>query len=254
MKTFVINLDRCPDRMQSIKQQLNTLNLPFERISAVDKHNLTSQYICSITHNSRIDREWLRPLNAGQIACFLSHKKCWEALLNSKENWALILEDDAELSADIKNFFIDDSPENWCPNNVKLIQLESAKQKTKAFNRQPNIIVKGRNLINMARCVHGTAGYLIHRSIAKTLLETYKKFDQPVDLSIFSIWSSIYNRIRPYQMNPGLIRQKDFQSDISSHKKESVSIFLRYHPIRIWRSILISIKMKNSNRIRIDFK
>jgi glycosyl transferase family 25 len=43
-----------------------------------------------------------RSMTAGELGCALSHLKCYEAFLSSDAQWALILEDDAELPGDLQ--------------------------------------------------------------------------------------------------------------------------------------------------------
>ena len=43
MKVVVINLDRSRDRMQKMSKQLNALDIPFERFSAVPGKDLSEE-------------------------------------------------------------------------------------------------------------------------------------------------------------------------------------------------------------------
>ena len=101
MLRFVINLDSSKDRLVSISQRLNELGIPFERIPAVNGRTLSDQQISQITYpydhfESKV--RFTRELTKGEVGCFLSHRKCWERLLESEEEWALIMEDDINIS------------------------------------------------------------------------------------------------------------------------------------------------------------
>jgi GR25 family glycosyltransferase involved in LPS biosynthesis len=82
VETFVINLDRRQDRLDSITHSLALRGLPFTRVSAVDAAN--PDFVVD-------DRLTQRPFGA----IWASHVKAYETFLNTDANYALILEDDA---------------------------------------------------------------------------------------------------------------------------------------------------------------
>lgn len=100
-KVFVINLARSNERLANIKAQLDAINVPFERIDAVDGAQLTDQDIEQIAPKSIIENHYFRPLGKGEIACALSHKKAWQQIIDDDLDFAIILEDDLEL---LENF------------------------------------------------------------------------------------------------------------------------------------------------------
>ncbi|MDJ0522233.1 MAG: glycosyltransferase family 25 protein [Planctomycetota bacterium] len=93
MLVLVINLDRRPDRMAAMARQLEGLGLEYERVQAVDARDLAGD-----------PREGIRvpsnpyPFTLPEIACYQSHRRCWEILVDSGASNALILEDDVILS------------------------------------------------------------------------------------------------------------------------------------------------------------
>ena len=76
----VINLDNDKERMRQSECQLEDLKLLFMRVQAVEGRTLNpDSYLVS---------------NQNVAACWLSHVKCYYALLSSKFDQMLILEDD----------------------------------------------------------------------------------------------------------------------------------------------------------------
>ena len=72
-KIFVINLDRSKDRLDSMKTQLDNLNLAFERIAAIDgrcadEDSLNKHYSQELNR-----KKYFTPLTKGEIGCYLSH-------------------------------------------------------------------------------------------------------------------------------------------------------------------------------------
>ena len=106
MLTLVINLNRSKERLQKIRARLNELNIGFERIEAFDGSNLSDDEYNSLTYpyNHPCRVRFTRELTKGEVGCFISHRKCWQKLVNSNEDYAVILEDDLHISDEAKQF------------------------------------------------------------------------------------------------------------------------------------------------------
>ena len=98
IKYYVINLDRSPERLNNISAQCKKYNIDFVRISAFDGNILDLE---KLADDTACRYEMGRSIQPGEVGCFLSHKKALDAFLSSKDEFAVILEDDAILS---KNF------------------------------------------------------------------------------------------------------------------------------------------------------
>jgi glycosyl transferase, family 25 len=86
MRILLINLDRCPQRLAWMASVLAERGLTFERVRAVDWQALSAQEI----DEHRIERHRLGPLPPGDIACFLSHRKCWETISRGADDYVCI--------------------------------------------------------------------------------------------------------------------------------------------------------------------
>jgi glycosyl transferase family 25 len=93
--TLLINLDRAEDRLTAMVDQLDALDMPFERISAVDGKVL--QLVDETYDETGYRRRHGRLTNPGEVGCYLSHIECARRLLESGHEFALILEDDLVL-------------------------------------------------------------------------------------------------------------------------------------------------------------
>lgn len=97
MKVFVINLDRCPDRLARVKARLDALGVPFERVAGVDEATLDP------AERKRCVSEFLwwccslRPITRGQVGCTLGHQKVYRKMLAEGLGHACVLEDDVIL-------------------------------------------------------------------------------------------------------------------------------------------------------------
>lgn len=98
MKTYVISLERTPERLASFKEK-NGWTKEFEHFPAIDGYgeDLASAHgvvFKAIVPGLRYSR--------GAVGCALSHIKLWEKIAQEKEP-AIILEDDAILHAFFEN-------------------------------------------------------------------------------------------------------------------------------------------------------
>ena len=96
LQTWVINLDRAPERLARTAQQLQRLKLPFTRLAAVDAQGLTPEQTASLDEAAYCRKHGMTPV-LGELGCYLSHVQAMHAFLASSADFALILEDDVLL-------------------------------------------------------------------------------------------------------------------------------------------------------------
>lgn len=102
MKTFVINLERAPERKGYIRALLTPLKfLDFEFIEAVDGRMLAKEEVENVFDCVMSYKRYGRELSLAEIACVLSHYKCYKTILERGLDFALILEDDISIVGDI---------------------------------------------------------------------------------------------------------------------------------------------------------
>lgn len=96
---YVINLDGSRDRFQNIETHLAELQIQFIRIAAIDGRGCSPNDDCNYDE-SAMRAAMGRSLLGGELGCVQSHRKALAAFLESKAEYAVILEDDARLAAD----------------------------------------------------------------------------------------------------------------------------------------------------------
>ncbi len=97
LRTWVINLDRAPERWASISAQLQRLAVPFERLPAVDARAFTPAHWAHLDEATFRRRHGMTPL-PGELGCYLSHVEVMRRHLASDAEFALVLEDDVRLT------------------------------------------------------------------------------------------------------------------------------------------------------------
>lgn len=95
IKTYVINLKESVERREAVLAE--TGKYPFldvELIEAVDGRKLTLEEMKGCFNFKKFSKRYHRAPKGGEIGCILSHRVCYRNLLESEEEFALILEDD----------------------------------------------------------------------------------------------------------------------------------------------------------------
>jgi glycosyl transferase family 25 len=206
-KIFVINLDSSVDRIESMQAQCNELGLVFERISAVRGKNLSSDEKAAVYNRAVNLAKYDKELNDGEIGCYMSHARCWEQIVAQDIDYALILEDDAILTPELKDFIakLADSTQEW--DYIKL-----------SHGRKPKNILNAIDLgdgLSLGQCIKlpsTTTGQLVSLAGAKKLLEHAYPIARPIDIDI-QFWYE--KSLRSFVVRPFPILNGDFGSEIN---------------------------------------
>lgn len=96
--TLVINLDRSPQRLATTAEQLDGLGIPWERLPAAEGRlfSLEDTELVDLPEFGR--RHGKTPLH-GELGCYLSHVWAMQRFLQTDCPYALILEDDVQISS-----------------------------------------------------------------------------------------------------------------------------------------------------------
>jgi len=96
LHTWVINLDRAPERLARIRAQLERLGLAWTRLAAVDARALTPVQRAALDEPTYRRRHGKTPV-PGELGCYLSHLEVMRHFLAGEAEFALVLEDDVLL-------------------------------------------------------------------------------------------------------------------------------------------------------------
>jgi GR25 family glycosyltransferase involved in LPS biosynthesis len=163
----VVNLERRPDRWQSIDKMLRNQGIKHHtRFNAVDGTKIPmNDFIKNLFRNNDFN------YRQGVVGCALSHIQLWQELLHSKNDFMVILEDDIELSDNFESKL-----------NVALHHLHQHpyidlnflgysywKGKPEKSNNYPDM-----KLMNIPEYMGGFYGYVISKPCAMKLLHILK--------------------------------------------------------------------------------
>lgn len=206
LATFVLNLDRHPDRLARIAAQLSGLGLEWVRFPAIDGSNMPDneldQLVAPIGPIPRMPR--------GARACTASHIAMLQRFLDTGADYALILEDDAELAPGLGQ----DLQTILTAGDFDILdinrQTPSSPTKRLVVRRKATLEV-GRYAVHDLGGIHyGTAGYVISRRAAGVVLNLYPRPDMPIDHVLFNPnVSKLFGKLRIQQLFPALVRPRE---------------------------------------------
>ena len=116
MIKYVINLDADTKRLEDTKVVFSSANLTFERIPAVavsdmtpeEKKKAASPFLFYLANSRRVRQ--------AEIACGLSHIKCWKTAFADGAVVAAVFEDDVCFDAELLNVHLDEIEKTNDPN------------------------------------------------------------------------------------------------------------------------------------------
>jgi glycosyl transferase family 25 len=163
LQTWVINLDRAPERLARIRMQLQALGLPYTRLPAVDARALQPEQRAALDEAAYRRKHGMTPV-LGELGCYLSHVEAMRLFLATDAAFALILEDDVllqdSLPAVLRGLMA--NPGRW--DMVKLSGVHSGTP------QRVLALAPGHDLaVMLSRCT-GSSAYLINRHAAQAYL------------------------------------------------------------------------------------
>lgn len=253
MKTYVINLEKRPDRLKYISEQLDQLGLEYERVEAVDGSSLERPY--PLFNEKRFLLDQKKHVVSGEIGCALSHREIWKKIVANNESHALILEDDIEVNSDIKKLLGDiNSIEKFDFLNVSSAEpYSSSEEKIRnllddGVEKRPPVFSSFRSrwrelewrrkwrVFQLHRTASGLflcevdpapalgSGYILSVHGAKQLLKVTEEMSFPVDLA----WRySRGNLVQGFTAKPLIIQSLSNTDIVGREQKKVLSLSQR---------------------------
>lgn len=198
---FILNLDRRPDRLEFITNQLKRVSIEGERVSGVDGDLLDP--------DPKIGNGWN---HKGQAGCVLSHRKIISLAKERGYKNILVIEDDTVFVDNFNQLF----EQYWkqVPDNWDLLYFGGSHLgKLKPVN------------VNVGRCTKSltTNMYAMKNTLFDVVLNlipsTDKELEMPIDVYYSQIqsWSNDFNS---YAFKPHLVWQDSIFSDIEKKSQD----------------------------------
>ena len=220
-KIYLINLDKCKDRLQNCHAILESQRLSYERIPAVFGNALTTAQKHKHYNETLNNRNYYRPLSNGEIGCYLSHRAAWQKIADGDEPYGIVLEDDIAINGNLQLAIdtLEALPIDW-----QVIKLSAYQSRTRpiAFSHP---IGNGFDLVIHNKPMTGCAASAITKAAAKKLLTQSNTFGRPVDVDIQHFWESNVKvcSLMPYPVSQDM----SYQSTITQRKSKAGKRFWR---------------------------
>lgn len=198
MDIFCINLAARPDRWAWMQEQFAKLGLSAIRIEAVAPSDLTATQRELYCNPRR-----LRGLSEAEYCTNQSHARAWAALVQSGRERALILEDDAILSASLPRFLEAVDAQG---TSLDIIRIETF-QLALRYGAVESWVLPD---IGLRECVErdpGAAGYIVSRQAAAWLAAEPTYQTTLIDAYLFDPFAPVGSRLKIRQTDPALCVQ-----------------------------------------------
>jgi glycosyl transferase family 25 len=175
LHTWVINLDRAPQRLARIGARLDELGLTWTRFSAVEGKLVPEAEQAALLDRAAFERLHGMTPSLGELGCYLSHVRLMQAFLASPHEFALILEDDVKPTAALPEVLhrLMAAASRW--DMVKLSAIHSG---------SPVGVLdvgQGHQLgVMFSRCT-GSSAYVVNRAAAQRYVERLLPMQLPYD-------------------------------------------------------------------------
>lgn len=198
VEAFVIHLERAHDRTSQVGRVKNSLPMPVTVIGAVDGQGLSQEEISAVYRPALHRPRYPFRLRPSEIACFLSHRKAWSAIIERGLDAGLVIEDDVEIDGD---------------RFAAVLDLALARARRGDLVRFPK---KARGEARQMAAAHaarlvaprhpglGMQAQLVGRGAAEALMAFTRTFDRPVDTTAQMRW---LHGIRVLEAAPVAIRE-----------------------------------------------
>lgn len=210
---YIINMDSAKERLKYVQDQVKKLKIPYKRIPAVDGNELKNiEEIVDIESYKAFFKMLPEP---GTIGCFLSHEKVWRKFLASKDEFALVFEDDVSFDPQELQEIISQLTKH--KNLWDIVGLELL------HNGNPvkliTLSMKRSLCIYLTQVTH-TGAYLINRKAAFALLEKMYPIKMPIDHYFTMSWEF---GTKFCGVEPRLVHQNFGGSQIKEEKIQKMS-------------------------------
>lgn len=226
--TYIVNLKSSHTRKQYMQEVLSSYkDFDIEFVEAVDGRLLSSEQRHNVFDMDACIRRNGRDINPGEVGCTLSHRKCYQRLVDSTLPYVLILEDDISIVGDMNTVL-----------NDKVFKFMD--------NKKPRILFLSgdywywhKKQITKVCWAVGSYAYFVNRAAAEKILQIKKPFNVADDWDLYKSKGVGLYAIHPYVIDANI---SDLPSDIQQEHWGNLKRLMS------WKNILRSYSMGFAKR------
>lgn len=180
---FIIHLERAVARRSQAEACAALLPMPTEILPAVDGRLLTAAERQAVVGRRLLSPRYPFRLSQAETACFLSHRKAWQRIVDSGLDAGLVVEDDVAPASDAFSAVVEAAIDASRPDEfVRFPMHDRGEQGEVVRTAGPVRFVEPRLPgLNMQM-------QLVGREAARRLLAASERFDRPVDSFVQMQW------------------------------------------------------------------
>ncbi|MBU9698236.1 glycosyltransferase family 25 protein [Rhodobacteraceae bacterium HSP-20] len=181
---FIIHLDRATARRPQAQRLAAISPCPTEILPAIDGRAMDPVALeAAYSATPLLAPPYPFRIGAGEIACFLSHRKVWTEIMARNLDAALVLEDDVDLGPEF--------PAAFALSCRHIDSLGYIQFQTRPLPAGRTLASEGSvSLIRPAVLPLRTSAQLVSRAAAERLLALTERFDRPIDTFLQMTWHS----------------------------------------------------------------
>ena len=176
MVAYYINLDRVPERREYVENHFSRRGISdLVRLSATDAKD--SSALADTHFVKGTGSRWDMPLSA--IACFESHRRVWQMIVDAGLPAAAVFEDDLRLSESAANVIagVIEAAESF-----DVVKIDYSPQLVRLGSQQ---VLNGIPMRSMLHTVASAGGYVLSRSGCLKLLNWSESYCETLDDFVF---------------------------------------------------------------------
>ena len=179
---LIIHLERSLERKPQVRKLKKNLPYRTKVVEAVDGSNTNNDF--SKSYVPRL----LRPhyplsLRSAEVACFHSHRKCWQDILDRGLEAALIVEDDVDIIDEEFAAAVELAMKKIRVGDLIRFPIKPREKPRSRSMKRDNISIFEPTLVGL-----GTQAQIVTYDAARRLLELTERFDRPIDVYLQLRW------------------------------------------------------------------
>ena len=196
---LIIHLERSLERKSQVIQLKKILPYRTKVVEAIDGSKPDNNFLKNYTPRL------LRPyypfsLRSAEVACFQSHRKCWQEILDRGLEAALIIEDDVDI---IDGEFT--AAVKLAMKEIKMGDLIRFPMKPREKPRNKSVRSDNISIFEPTVVGLGTQAQIVTYDAARRLLEKTEHFDRPIDVYLQLRWK---HGVRVLTLWPNGVRER----------------------------------------------
>ncbi len=182
MHSLIIHMPGSTERGANVERLLQVLPNA-EVVEAVDGRLPEVQATTPTAPGDLFRPKYPFPLKGGEIGCFLSHRKCWQHIVDEGWDAALVVEDDLEIAPEKLPALLELIQRHAVPDAFIRIPPKDREPQTAVVDSEQGLALFTPSVIGLQ-----TTAQLVGRDAAKRLLAATETLDRPVDTFLQMHW------------------------------------------------------------------